>query len=132
MPGFVGTLTNPPRDDYNSHERHLPAGYARRCVEALFVRRASIAMLKAHLSEYVDAARAGEEVIVTDRNKPVARLGPVSVLVRGEAHLIELIRAGLVRPAGRSLPRKFWQRRRPQDPQSRALAALIEDRAEGR
>jgi len=41
------------------------------------MRRASIAALKARLSECVDAAKAGEEVIVTDRNKPVARLGLV-------------------------------------------------------
>ena len=68
------------------------------------MRRASIAALKARLSEYVDAAKAGEEVIVTDRNKPVARLGPVSAPVRGEAQLIGLIRAGLARPAVRALP----------------------------
>ena len=96
------------------------------------MRRASIAKLKAHLSEYVDAARAGEEIIVTDRNRPVARLCPVNVPVRGEARLLELIRAGLARPAVRPLPRDFWTRRRPHDPQSRVLAALIEERAEGR
>ena len=96
------------------------------------MRRASIATLKAHLSEYIDAVRAGEEVIVTDRNKPVARLCPVSVPARGEARLIELVRAGLVRPATRPLPRTFWRQRRPRDPQSQVLAALLEERAEGR
>ncbi len=96
------------------------------------MRRASIATLKARLSEYVDAAKAGEEIIVTDRNKPVARLGPVSLPVRGEAQLIGLIRAGLARPAVRALPREFWKQPRPRDRHSRALAALIEERAEGR
>jgi prevent-host-death family protein len=96
------------------------------------MRRASIAAFKARLSEYVDAARAGEEVIVMDRNKPVARLGPVTVPIRGEAQLIGLIRAGLARPAVRALPRGFWRRPRPADRQARALAALIEERAEGR
>lgn len=96
------------------------------------MKRASIAMLKAHLSEYIDAARAGEEIIVTDRNKPVARLCPVSVPARGEARLMELIRAGLARPAARPLPRTFWQQRRPRDPQSRVLAAVLEERTEGR
>lgn len=96
------------------------------------MRRVSIAALKARLSEYVNAARAGEEVIVTHRNRPVARLGPVSVPMRGDARLMDLIRAGLARPAGRSLPRDFWDRPRPRDRQSRALAALIEERAEGR
>lgn len=96
------------------------------------MRRASIAMLKARLSEYVDAARAGEEVIVTDRNKPVARLAPVNVPVRGEAQLLGLIRAGLARPAVRALPRRFWEQPRPRDRQARARTALIEERAEGR
>ena len=88
--------------------------------------------LKAHLSEYVRAARAGEEIIVTDRGKPIAKLGPVSVPAPGEARALDLIRAGLARPARRPIPHDFWTRPRPQDPQSRVLAALIEERAEGR
>jgi antitoxin (DNA-binding transcriptional repressor) of toxin-antitoxin stability system len=50
------------------------------------VRRASSAMLKAHLSEYVDAARAGEEVIVTDRNKPLQDLvrSPCPFVITGQ------------------------------------------------
>ncbi len=96
------------------------------------MRRVSIAVLKARLSEYLNAAKAGEEVIVTDRNKPVARLGPIAAPMRGDARLMELVRAGLARPAVRNLPRDFWERPRPKDHQSRALAALIEERAEGR
>lgn len=96
------------------------------------MRRASIAALKARLSEYVAAAKAGEEIIVTDRNRPVARLGPVKAPLRREAQLTGLIRAGLVRPALRSLPREFWERPRPRDRQARALAGLIEERTEGR
>jgi prevent-host-death family protein len=94
------------------------------------MRRASIAELKAHLSEYVDAVRAGEEVIVTDRNKPVARLGPVAA--QGDARVMALVRAGLARPPLKPLPRNFWQLPRPRDPKGRALAALIEEREEGR
>jgi prevent-host-death family protein len=96
------------------------------------MRRTSIAKLKVHLSEYVDAVRAGKEIIVTDRNKPVARLGPATGSLRNEARLLGLIRAGLTRPARRPLPRDFWSRPRPQDPKSRVLAALIEEREEGR
>ena len=42
--------------------------------------------LKAHLSEYVGKAAAGEHIIVTDRGKPVAQLaslGDASTLDRG-------------------------------------------------
>jgi prevent-host-death family protein len=37
-----------------------------------------IASLKAHLSAYVRAAQKGEEILIKDRETPVARLVPVS------------------------------------------------------
>jgi prevent-host-death family protein len=69
--------------------------------------------LKAKLSEYVRAARAGETVLVTDRGEVVAALGPASDRVREigreslEARYAELERRGLVTRA-RS-PKKGWQ-----------------------
>ena len=38
--------------------------------------RIGIRDLKSHLSEYVARAAGGEEIVVTDRNRPVARLVP--------------------------------------------------------
>ena len=35
--------------------------------------------LKAHLSEYIARARKGEDVIITDRGNPVARLEPLGI-----------------------------------------------------
>lgn len=49
------------------------------------MKRVMISELKAHLSEYVAAARRGETVIVCDRNTPVAKLEPldeVELLIR--------------------------------------------------
>lgn len=37
----------------------------------------AISRLRGHLKEYLDRARAGERVVVTDRGVPVARLVPV-------------------------------------------------------
>ncbi|MGH1505572.1 MAG: type II toxin-antitoxin system Phd/YefM family antitoxin [Acidimicrobiales bacterium] len=54
--------------------------------------------LKNSLSRYLDRVRAGEEVIVTDRGRPVARLSPVDA---SENRLADLVDAGLVRvPSG--------------------------------
>ncbi len=39
----------------------------------------NIAELKSHLSAYVKRARAGEEILIRDRNLPVAKLVPASV-----------------------------------------------------
>jgi prevent-host-death family protein len=48
----------------------------------------SVSVFRAHLSEWVERARAGEEVVLTDRGRPVARLVPAdhrSFLERLEA-----------------------------------------------
>jgi len=50
--------------------------------------------LKNNLSRYLDRVQEGEEVIVTDRGKPVARL---SALDHSTDRLAELIAAGVVR-----------------------------------
>src|SRR5581483_7589535 len=39
--------------------------------------RVGIRELKAHLSEYVERARKGEPVVVTQRGKPILRLEPL-------------------------------------------------------
>jgi prevent-host-death family protein len=52
--------------------------------------------LKDNLSRYLGRVRDGEEVIVTDRGKPVARLSAIDHPID---RLSELIAAGLVRPA---------------------------------
>ena len=53
--------------------------------------------LRADLSRWVRRVGAGEEIVVTDRGKAVARLVPVD----GERKLDRLIREGLVTPAPR-------------------------------
>jgi prevent-host-death family protein len=60
--------------------------------------------LKNNLSRYLGRVQDGEEVIVTDRGKPVARLTTID---RSTDRLAELTRAGVVRPprkADRSRP----------------------------
>jgi prevent-host-death family protein len=51
--------------------------------------------LKNGLSRYIDRVRAGGEVIITDRGRPVARL---SALDAASDRLAELVEAGVVRP----------------------------------
>ena len=64
-----------------------------------------IRALRDRLSEYVERVRAGEELVVTDRGRAVARLVPVG----HERALDRLIREGVVEPAPvgeRSRPRR--------------------------
>lgn len=51
--------------------------------------------LKNGLSKYIERVRTGEEVIVTDRGRPVAKLSPLDA---PSDRLIDLVAAGVVRP----------------------------------
>ncbi len=94
------------------------------------MKRASIAALKAHLSRFLDAVKAGEEIVVTERGRPIARLGPVGAEGQGDARLQHLVRAGLARPPLGKLPKDFWKQPRPKDNAGRSLTVLIEERTE--
>jgi prevent-host-death family protein len=97
------------------------------------MKSATVSRLKATLSEYLAQVKAGEEVIITERGKPVAKIVPIAY-EEGTVppHLIELARAGVVRLGSGKLPRDFWKLPRPKDPKGLALQALLEERAEGR
>ena len=62
--------------------------------------------LKNALSAYLDRVQAGEEVIVTERGRPIARL---TGLTPDVDRLAELIAAGIVTPS--SAPRRVPSRR---------------------
>ena len=56
---------------------------------------AGIRELRDHLSRYLERVRAGEELTVTDRGRPIARLTPVD----GSNAFDRLVAEGLVTPA---------------------------------
>jgi len=57
-------------------------------------REVGIRELRQHLSRFIDEVRAGHELIVTDRGRPVARI----VASTGQSWLDELVAAGIVSP----------------------------------
>ena len=91
-----------------------------------------IAILKAKLSEYLDAVKTGEEIIVTEHGEPVARLLPIAQEESLEVRMVRLVAAGLVRPPVRPLPDEFWTMPMAHDPEGLVLKALLEDREEDR
>lgn len=93
----------------------------------------AVSRLKATLSECLAQVKAGEEIIVTERGKPIARLIPFSPeRFQPLPHLADMARAGLIRIGSHHLPDGFTQMPRPADPQGAGIAALLEERAEGR
>ena len=89
----------------------------------------TIAKLKASLSELLAGVKAGEEVVVTDRGRPVARIVPYA---SDGGEVDDLVRAGQVRRARGPVPQGFWAQPMPADPDGRLLQALLEEREAGR
>lgn len=99
---------------------------------------AGIAELKARLSEYLSRVKAGEEVLVTDRGRPVARLVPAGTDVGGSSgneaeqrRLRAMEREGLIRLGSGRLPDGFFEKRRPEDREASLREAVLEEREEG-
>jgi prevent-host-death family protein len=68
----------------------------------MYMTTVGVAQLRQNLSKYLRLVEQGERLVVTDRNRPVAELGPPSST--GEP-LDRLIAEGRVsRPARRTLP----------------------------
>jgi antitoxin (DNA-binding transcriptional repressor) of toxin-antitoxin stability system len=95
---------------------------------------AAVAQLKSTLSRCLARVKAGEELIVTERRKPIARIIPMghSSPSRGQSDLDDLERAGLIHRGTGRLPRGFWRKARMKDPKGQVLSALLQERREGR
>ncbi len=94
--------------------------------------KASISELKRSLSAYLRDVRTGEEVLITDRGRPIARLVPVARPVSEDDHYADLERKGLVKRGTGKLPEDFWELPRMEDPEGLVLKGLLREREEGR
>ena len=99
--------------------------------------RTSITELKRSLSAYLREVKAGEEVLITNRGRPIARLVPVddtdSSFVQAdsmEEHMADLEQRGLIRRGTEKLPEGFWHMPRPADPEGLVRSAVSLDREE--
>ncbi len=95
------------------------------------IRTASISELKAKLSAFLDIVRQGDEVLVTDRGRLIARLAPVKGGRLEESRRDLLLRTGRLRSPVGALPKNFWDRAHPSDREGRSLAALLAERESG-
>lgn len=96
------------------------------------LKTASVSELKSHLSEYLRQVKAGTEVLVTDRGRPVALLVPVSGVKTERESMVHMQKQGLIKLGSGKLPQDFWSMSRPQDPEGMVLKALLEEREAGR
>jgi len=95
------------------------------------MRAVDIEVLENELSEYVRLAESGETVLVTDRDRVVAELGPPGPRwspLASDARLAETVRTGWLTPA--VLPTGDVPPRAPVAPTEDLLAELDSDRAD--
>jgi antitoxin (DNA-binding transcriptional repressor) of toxin-antitoxin stability system len=74
---------------------------------------ADITELQTDLMAWLERVRAGEEVLVSDLHRPIAKLVPVKIGDEIEAEELEMAAAGLVRLPTEELPESFWEMEAP-------------------
>jgi prevent-host-death family protein len=97
------------------------------------MRQASVSQLKATLRACLAWVKAGEEVVVTERGTPIAKIVPLAKpLAAWPASLAALAQAGLVTPGSGDMPDEVWTLPRPKDPEGLGRRVLTEERETGR
>jgi prevent-host-death family protein len=95
------------------------------------VKTTTVSKLKASLSEYLRLVKAGEEVLVTERGRPVAKLTPAVSSDMLPDQLLEMEKQGFIKIGSGKLPKGFWDLPRPKDPKGLVLKAALREREEG-
>lgn len=92
-----------------------------------------IAELKNRLSHYLEGVRRGEEVLIHDRNKPIAKIVPLTNASEFSEEELALAAAGILRlPEQPALPEDLWTEPRPEVATKDAVQAVIDERKESR
>lgn len=92
------------------------------------MRSTNIADLRNRLTQYLREVRAGEEIVVRDRQRPIAKIVPFTLDADDDD--AALVAAGLMRKGSGKLPASFWRTRGPRVPLRVAVAAVTADRDE--
>jgi len=91
----------------------------------------NVAELRTRLSTYLSRVRRGEEILIRDRNVPVAKLVPLSGVEDFDEGLLELAAQGLVKlPQKRLDLKSFLAAPAPQIAMSKLRAAVEAEREE--
>ncbi|MBM4333676.1 MAG: type II toxin-antitoxin system prevent-host-death family antitoxin [Deltaproteobacteria bacterium] len=96
------------------------------------MKTAAVSELKARLSKYLSRVKSGEEVLITDRGNPVARLLPISRPRPVRENMASMEKRGLIRLGSGKFPKDFWTLPKAEDSEGLVLRALLEEREGGR
>jgi prevent-host-death family protein len=90
----------------------------------------NIAELKNRLSVYLTDVKAGEEILVRDRNQPVARIVPLVPSRDEDEELLALASQGKLRLGEGVLEESFWEMPAPRVPAAALRRAVEPERDE--
>jgi prevent-host-death family protein len=95
------------------------------------MRSVNVAELKNSLSKYLRFAKAGEEIIIRDRNLPVAKLVPFSPNGADEEELLLVAEGKMRLPLEPLSVKDLFKIRTGKVKGNKAIRALLADRDEG-
>ena len=97
------------------------------------MKKAGVAELKARLTTYLKRVKAGDEVLITERGQPVAKLVPLKGAEKRGTRRERLAKAGLLQLGrGRAPKTCLTAPDGPPEIGEAVLAALLSEREEGR
>ncbi len=92
--------------------------------------KATISQLKNRLSAYLKKVRAGQAVLILDRDEPIAMLERVDSRSLPDERLARLEQAGLIKRSKTSRPLEAMRGYTPIKTKASVVEALIEERRE--
>ena len=93
-----------------------------------YMKSVNVADLKNHLSAYLSEVRSGQELLVRDRQTPIARILPVAHGAGEDEELQRLAAQGKVRLGGAPLDETFWALPAPRVRAAAVRRALDQER----
>ena len=95
------------------------------------MRTTNIAELKNHLSNFLADVKLGEEILISDRNKPFAKIVPLHNTEEFSAEELALAAAGILRlPEESEVSESFLKEKRPNLDSQTAIQAILNERDE--
>ncbi len=95
------------------------------------MRTTNIAELKNHLSSFLADVKRGEEILISERNQPIAKIVPLHNTTDFSAEELALAAAGILRlPEESEVSESFLKEKRSALKGATAIKAVIDERDE--
>ena len=109
----------------------LGLGYNSQVEVLEIMRTTNIAELKNHLSSFLADVKRGEEILISDRNQPIAKIVPLHNTSDFSAEELSLAAAGILRlPEESEVSESFFKEKRSALKSETAIKAITDERDE--